>query len=990
MSDTQQLPLSIQPVISYPREAQVGKTYLMTVDLQPSGNEWPYEEEEYPIYCMLETSPLFSSKPMGEPAVVLHRFGGTYGAAKFLLTAAQEEIEGEIRVTLVNGWGVPVRVLNLDDINITNKDTNNNPIGSIFLERTKHLEQRIADYQESLHLYSRETFPEQWAETQQNLAVAYLELISGNRTENIEQALLCLRNALQVYTQAAFPVEWATTKMNLGNAYRDRIRGDKANNLEEAIAAYRNALMIHTRDAFPVDWAMIIMNRGNACRDRIMGDKAQNIEEAITDYRYALEVQTREAFPIDWATTQMNLGNAYRERIMGDKADNLEEAIVAYRNALEVQTREAFPIDWAMIQMNLGTAYRDRIIGNKADNLEEAIAAYRNALMIHTRDAFPVDWAMIIMNRGNAYRDRIMGDKAQNIEEAITLYRNALEVFTRDAFPQKNAQTLLNLGLAYQTSNQLHLAHDTFEAAIETVELLRGEIHSGNVTKQKLAEEWNSLYQSIVAVCLEMSRYTEAIEYVERSKTRNLVELILRRELHNLFPPEIAIQLQQIENEIVIAQDQVQNYKTDELTVLAQRLMQLRQRRNELQNRYLPIGAGFRFDQFQAVLDKHTAIIEWFITDDKIIAFIVQPYLSKGQRVSVWQSTADELQALVDFTSTYLQKYNNEVDNWNSQLELRLEELSNILHLDEILTQLSKTCNQLILIPHRFLHIFPLHALPVIEKSCLLDYFYGGVRYAPSYQVLQLVQGRQRPDFTNLFAVQNPTADLHLTDLEVNNMRVLFKHSHILIESAATKAAVKEAPLNTIHCLHFCGHGYFNRKNPWESQLVLAEAPVETVKQHHSSLPNGEVHDRQDRLTLAEIYSLNLEQCRLVTLSACETGLIDFTNTSDEYIGFSGAFLCAGSAKVVSPLWRLHDFSTTLLMIRFYHNLQSESTVAVALNQAQIWLREVTTEELEEWTSHLSLTATQKFDLFNWFRKMQPKQKPFQSPYYWAAFCVIG
>jgi len=124
MSDLQQLPLSIQPVISYPREAQVGKTYLMTVDLQPSGDEWPYEEEEYAIYCMLETSPLFSSKPVGEPAVVLHRFGGTYGAAKFLLTAAQEEMEGEIRVTLVNGWGVPVRVLNLNNVVVKEKDIN--------------------------------------------------------------------------------------------------------------------------------------------------------------------------------------------------------------------------------------------------------------------------------------------------------------------------------------------------------------------------------------------------------------------------------------------------------------------------------------------------------------------------------------------------------------------------------------------------------------------------------------------------------------------------------------------------------------------------------------------------------------------------------------------------------------------------------------------------------------------------------------------------
>ena len=120
MSDTQQLPLSVQPVISYPRQAMVGKTYLMTIELKSSedNGEWLYEEEEYPIYCMVDCSPLFSIKPVGEPAVVLHRFGGSYGPAKFLLTAAQQEMEGEIRITLVNKWGIPVRVLNLNDIQI--------------------------------------------------------------------------------------------------------------------------------------------------------------------------------------------------------------------------------------------------------------------------------------------------------------------------------------------------------------------------------------------------------------------------------------------------------------------------------------------------------------------------------------------------------------------------------------------------------------------------------------------------------------------------------------------------------------------------------------------------------------------------------------------------------------------------------------------------------------------------------------------------------
>jgi hypothetical protein len=120
MTDLQHPSLAAQPVISYPREAQVGKTYLMTVDLRlpADSGEWAYDDEEYPIYCMLDTAPLFSSKPIGEPAILLHRFGGTYGPARFLLTAGQRPSQGTIRVTLVNGWGMPMRVLKLANIRV--------------------------------------------------------------------------------------------------------------------------------------------------------------------------------------------------------------------------------------------------------------------------------------------------------------------------------------------------------------------------------------------------------------------------------------------------------------------------------------------------------------------------------------------------------------------------------------------------------------------------------------------------------------------------------------------------------------------------------------------------------------------------------------------------------------------------------------------------------------------------------------------------------
>ncbi|GAB4208753.1 MAG: hypothetical protein Fur006_67940 [Coleofasciculaceae cyanobacterium] len=61
---------------------------------------------------------------------------------------------------------------------------------------------------------------------------------------------------LQVYTRETFPEQWATTQNNLGNAYGDRIHGDRAENLERAIASYEAALQIRTREANPEKWAM--------------------------------------------------------------------------------------------------------------------------------------------------------------------------------------------------------------------------------------------------------------------------------------------------------------------------------------------------------------------------------------------------------------------------------------------------------------------------------------------------------------------------------------------------------------------------------------------------------------------------------------------------------------------------------------------------------------------------------------------------------------
>lgn len=232
-------------------------------------------------------------------------------------------------------------------------------------------------------------------------------------------------------------------------------------------------------------------------------------------------------------------------------------------------------------------------------------------------------------------------------------------------------------------------------------------------------------------------------------------------------------------------------------------------------------------------------------------------------------------------------------------------------------------------------------------------------------------------------------------------------------QDQAKKSAIlciNENPHNvTLHekllkanCIFFFCHGYFNSDYPQNSALLLKDCFVssESVKvvkvdsKRYIPVPGDEdtVVDLTNCLTLADIIThFKLENCRLVTLSACETGLTDFTSTSDEYIGLPSGFLLAGSTNVVSSLWTVSATATALLMIKFYEELKEKSNIVLALNRAQVWLRNSKVKDFQDWLSKSSLSLVWKDKLNRYFDNHEnTSTKPFESPFYWAAFCNIG
>jgi len=838
----------------------------------------------------------------------------------------------------------------------------------------------------------------------------------GKKSINIEIAIACYEMVLEVRTQQGSPQEWATTQINLGNAYRNRVKGDKSENIENAISSCKGALKVYTQQDHPQEWAKTQVVLGNAYSNRIKGDEAENIENAIALYKGALQVYTQQDHPQEWAATQGNLGSVYGRKAYistkkEDIVENTRNAISAFSSASTVFNLEEFSQHWAKLQNNLGLVYHDTLGEERSENLEQAITAYQNALKVRTFDAYPHEWAITQNNLGRAYCDRIEEDKIENLERSIAAYQNALKVRTFDTYPTEYVQSLWGLGIAYQKSNQLNLAYSTFESAIVMTELLRDEIVSGEESKRKQAEVWTGLYNRMVEVCLKVGSVTEALEYAERSKTRSLVEQILKVDAKAIFPAAVTTQLENYRDEIATGQDQIQNGKVENPEALTRHLQRLRQQKNELQNSYLPVGYAFKFDSFHATLDNRTAIIEWYILDDKILAFIIK---YETREITIWQSQPEDREALYDWTRQYLRSYYSQKDDWQKNLGEELKELASILHIDEILAQIPNQYDKLILVPNRFLHLFPLHAIPVDQNSenspCLLDLFPGGVSYAPSCQLLQQLQKRQRPNLQSLFAIQNPTEDLNYTDLEVQVIQAYFNSAHVLKKTLATLTAINTSNLSAYHCVHFSCHGYFNLADSSKSALILANAHIVGTTEKYNSerylnIRLGETHDLDKCLTLDKIFSLKLDKCRLVTLSACETGLIDFGNTSDEYIGLPSGFLSAGSPSVVSSLWKVDDLSTSFLMIEFYENLFKSDVleagdVSIALKKAQTWLRNLTTEELDRFLEKhkpqtekvlAQLRKGQQLRFEESLRLIKQRQpQPFANPYYWAGFTASG
>ncbi|MDE5074977.1 MAG: tetratricopeptide repeat protein, partial [Trichodesmium sp. St5_bin2_1] len=489
-----------------------------------------------------------------------------------------------------------------------------------------------------------------------------------------------------------------------------------------------------------------------------------NIEAAIAAYQQALLVYTQTDFPINWATTQNNLGGAYSDRIRGNKAQNMEAAIAAYQQALLVRTQSDFPMEWAMTQNNLGFAYSDRIRGDKAQNIEAAIAAYQQALLVRTQTDFPMDWAQTQNNLGIAYSDRIRGDKAQNIEAAIAAYEQALLVYTLEADPIKHLATTHNLGNLYFDKQNWQLAADNYKKAITAVELARSWSKDDD-RRQKIIEESIDIYHRIVQAYVNTDQIEKALEYLERSRSKRLVDIMASNDRYSQggIPGEVE-EYEAIQQEINQLWEQQQQgergIESKELAIATRgraaiearnkRIGELEAKKQEVYkkirsfDRVLAEGiqvAPLEFLKIQALIQEPTtAILSFYTITNDTYLFVLR---QDGVKVHTYKGLGDkELQNWI--WEKWFESYLSSQKEWKQQMPEFLQDIGRKLKLEELCKSYLQDIEELILIPHRHLHFLPWNAMPVAESG---DNKYLGDRFSirtlASCQILNFCTERE-------------------------------------------------------------------------------------------------------------------------------------------------------------------------------------------------------------------------------------------------------
>ncbi|HIK11119.1 MAG TPA: CHAT domain-containing protein [Oscillatoriaceae cyanobacterium M33_DOE_052] len=731
-------------------------------------------------------------------------------------------------------------------------------------------------------------------------------------------------------------------------------------------------------------------------------------EQAITLYEKSLAISLEIKHRCGEGDCLRGLGNAYYYLGQFERAINYHE-----KSLLITRT----------IKDRLGEAHSLGSLGNAYDSLgqfKRAINYHEEHLIISREIKHSLGEGNALGNLGGAYY------QLQQTEKAIENSRNSVKIATPKTMPDLCFKAGRNLGNIGFTQGDWQLALEGYEPAMQAVEQLR----KGSTTdkrRQEIIAEAISVYANAVQCYINLKQYDKAVETADRSRSRHLADLFASKDLYpqGEIPPEVAeyYRLQEQSDRLRISDNDGtkafaatrQATPNSDATLKLIENLEAQKQQAWLKIRSKdPVLAGqlqadpLSFQQMQALIpDTETAILNFYTTDKHTHVFILRQ--NQPPQLHTCEGQGFETQNWI--INNWLKPYVENRNVWLNQMRGFLPELANRLQLNQLIAEHLTGIQELIIIPHLFLHQIPFAALPLNDIAIpqsntasdqtrvkavkkpdpaavaaaktpsqqpeyLSDKF--RLRIVPSCQILNYCHQRGNQKIENMGIVENATGDLVFTGYECETLATMhqvtpdnrLQHQQATISNYQTL-------IPQINVLHSSHHASSNLNNSLESKLLLSDGDI----------------------TLGRLFTWRFLQLVEVFLSCCETNLT-LTPITDDPLSIAAGFLCAGARNVVSTLWAVDDLATALFCILYYQEKQDKSR-SEAIRQAQFKLRNLTGDELH---AKYKPQLEAYFEQQNWGENqaeimynvrlrldfLSRQTLPFVSPHYWSGFISQG
>ena len=302
------------------------------------------------------------------------------------------------------------------------------------------------------------------------------------------------------------------------------------------------------------------------------------------------------------------------------------------------------------------------------------------------------------------------------------------------------------------------------------------------------------------------------------------------------------------------------------------------------------------FAKLQSVLPDEVVLVAYYPSQTRTLIFA-----ATSEKLHVYSSemSRKQLDALVGRSRRSLLTRKDSEDALSELYQALVTPLDPLLKDKQVLA----------VVPSGNLYYLPFAALKQPDGKPLADKLGVSFLTATELPDVGAFGTRQKP--SRLLALANPDGSLPGARVEVEKIAPLFSQRQTYFGPEATQDKLK----GTGDVVHFATHGVLDSEDVNESYLLLS----------------GD----DQRLTVGEIYGLDLAEVSLVTLSACETAVGEI-NPGAEIATLSQAFSVAGSKTMLGSLWKVDDEATAFLMTSFYRNLTEGKSKAESLRLAQL------------------------------------------------------